>query len=306
MIFHRTNLLSKRDIFKLMYKNNCSLMKRETETKNRYVSDLLHNLSNPIRERIIIDLSTRDAATFSELLIFCDLDINFQKGLLDYHLKDLCRSGILAKSERGYKLTSLGRTVAQFLGTIRSEYDALFATSELEEGGEIVELRIEPFESKDVEEASLTRYGGIEEAKNERLWSSGNKVPLKAMGWEWGKTVSLVARSQGKVIGIIYGNTIPMHVTSKPGKSIEVVQPTADEPANRLEGEIYEVWVHPDYGGQGVEKQLIKEFMDRLKRQGATAILAERVLSENKYLLNGLKELGFQKMASYQDFKVKI
>jgi len=97
-----------------------------------------------------------------------------------------------------------------------------------------------------------------------------------------------------------------MHVVKEEEGKLRVIQPTEKKPANRLDGEIFEIWVNPDYEGQGVEKQLIKEFMDHLKEQGAVTIIAERILSENDALLKAFEELGFQKIASYQDLRVEI
>ena len=267
---------------------------------------VLDNLSNPIRKGVVEALSQRGQATFSELLVLCRLDTYYQKGLLDYHLKELHKSRIVTKKETVYVLTRTGKTVARFLQSLEREYQRLFITEELNKGGEIVQLKIAEFEHKDAEAVSLTRYGSKEGMKSERPWACGNKVPLKLMS-EWGETFSLIARSSGNVIGVLYGNTTPMHVVDKEGgEKLEIVQPTENKPANRLDGEIFEIWIHPNYEGQGVEKQLIKEFVDRMREQGAVNVIAERVLSENDTLLEAFKELGFQKIASYRDFRVEI
>ena len=55
-----------------------------------------------------------------------------------------------------------------------------------------------------------------------------------------------------------------------------------------------------------MEKQLIKGFIDHMKKQGAVTVIAERVLTENENLLRAFEELDFQEMASYQDFQIKI
>ena len=298
--------MSKRPKYRLIVIYHALTVKEMAVLRKDHVLALLHKLSNPVRKGIIEALSGRECATFSELLIMCDLDVYYQKGLLDYHLKELCKSGILVKLETGYVLTSLGKIVTQFLDYVKSEYQTLFATKDLIKGGEIVELKIDTFDKEDAVEISMAKYGTKEEAKYEGLWACGNRVPLKAMGWEWGKTVSLIARSDRKIIGVLYGNTIPMHVAGKPGEPLAVIQPTEDKPTNRLEGEIFEIWVHPDYEGQGVERQLIKGFMDHMKERGAIAVIAERVLIENENLLKAFEELSFQKIASHQDFKVKI
>jgi len=254
---------------------------------------------------IIEALSRRGQATFSELLVLCDLDIYYQKGLLDYHLKELCESGILRRVKTGYVLTGIGKMAATFLESVESEYQKLFTTKALRKGGEIVKLSIETCEEKDAGEGSMARYETKEKEKDEKLWTCGKTLPLKHMS-EWGKTVSLIARSGGKIIGVLYGNTIPMHVVSKHDEELGVVQPTRDKPANRLEGEIFEIWVQSDYEGQGVEKQLIRWFMDQMKGQGAVTVIAERVLAENENLRKAFEDLGFQKIASYEDFKTKI
>jgi len=269
------------------------------------IIELLHSLSNPVRKGIIETLGERGQATFSDLLILCDLDIYYQKGLLDYHLKEMCRSGILAKTETGYVLTSIGRSVAKFLDALECEYQRLFTTKFPVKGGEIGKLDIATFEDGDAEEVSIAKYGDKDQMRDEVMWACGNTVPLKHMS-EWGQTFSLVARSNRKVIGVLYGNTIPMHVISKDGKELGVIQPTEKKPANRLDGEIFEIWVHPSYEGQGVEKQLIKEFTDRVKKRGAVTVIAERVLSENATLVMAFEEMGFQRIASYQDFRVEI
>jgi len=281
------------------------MMKRMAESKGDRVFNMLHELSNPVRDDMIEALGERGHATFSELLVICDLDLYYQKGLLDYHLKELCKSGILTKSETGYVLTSLGKIVARFLRSVRREYQIHFTARDLRKGGEIVELNMETFEEKDARQVSMAKYGTEENEKDERLWACGNRVPLKYIS-AWGKTVSLLARKNGKIIGVLYGNTIPMHVVSKHGKELGVVQPTADKPANRLHGEIFEIWVHPDCEGQQVEKLLIKGFIDQMKDQGAVAVIAERVLTENEEILKAFEELGFQRIASHQDFKVEI
>jgi len=243
--------------------------------------------------------------TFSELLVICDLDIYYQKGLLDYHIKELCKSRILTKEEKGYALTSLGKKLALFFESIKNDYQVLFTAKEKIEG-EIMKLNIEKFDKEVAEEVSLAKYGTKEEARNEELWSCGKRVPLKHMGSEWGKTFSIIARKDGRIIGVLYGNTIPMHVTSETDGKLAVVEPTKDKPVNRLEGEIFEIWVHPDYEGQGVERQLIEGFMEHMKKQGAVAILAERVLMEDKALTKAFEELDFQKLAVYHDFKKAI
>jgi len=120
-----------------------------------HVLELLHDLSNPVRKRIIEALSERGQATFSDLLIFCDLDIYYQKGLLDYHLKELCRSRIVEKAGMGYILSSMGKTVAEFLGSLESEYLRLFTAREPEKGGEIVKLSIGTLEERDAYERHL-------------------------------------------------------------------------------------------------------------------------------------------------------
>lgn len=229
----------------------------------------------------------------------CDLDIYYQKGLLDYHIKQLHKSGILSKAEMGYSLTGLGRIVARFLESIENEYRAFLIVEEARRGGETVELNIEELREKDASEISEAKYGDRREASSEALWACGKKVPLKDMGWEWGRTISPIARSNGRVIGVLYGNTVPMHVVIEAGEQYSVVQPTTEKPVNRLEGEIYDIWVHPDYEGRGVERRLIEGFLDAMKKLGAVTVLAERVLTENKVLLRALEELGFRRLASY-------
>lgn len=267
------------------------------------VMALLRNLSNPVRKSIVEVLGQRGGATFSDLLVLCALNTYYQKGLLDYHLKELQKSGILCKAESGYLLTGIGDTVARFLESVEKAYERLFISET--KGGEMVQVRIEPLEDEDACEVCLAKYGTGVEMENEALWACGKKVPLKHMSG-WGKTVSLLARSDDKIIGVFHGNTIPMHIVNREGEKLGVIQPRSDRPANRVDGEIFEIWIHRNYEGCGVEKQLIEAFIDHMKEQGALTIIAERVLTENEDLRKAFEDLNFQQTASYQDYQKRI
>jgi len=81
-------------------------------------SDVFAILSNEIRRGVLIHLKKNDAATFSELMKSCNLDITWDCGTLGYHLNLLIGEGIIKKSGKKYELTDFGLSIASLLESI--------------------------------------------------------------------------------------------------------------------------------------------------------------------------------------------
>lgn len=80
------------------------------------VSVLLGALSHPIRLRILNAVERKGKCTFTELMRACNLSVEHQCGVLDYHLKRLLAANLISYDERGgYKLTESGVKVIKAL-----------------------------------------------------------------------------------------------------------------------------------------------------------------------------------------------
>ena len=91
----------------------------ESTTKGS-ISTIFASLSTPIRINIIKSLNEHSQLTFMALLRALNLTPDKDASSLSYHLKVLINSKIITKSSdnKYYLLTSLGKSIANFLGTI--------------------------------------------------------------------------------------------------------------------------------------------------------------------------------------------
>ena len=88
---------------------------------NDNLSIIFSSLSVPIRVNIIKSLNEHTQLTFMELLRALNLNPTKDASALSYHLKKLVNSNIINKlpDSKYYSLTTLGKTIANFLGAIR-------------------------------------------------------------------------------------------------------------------------------------------------------------------------------------------
>jgi len=84
------------------------------------VALVLKALSHPTRLTIAKIVRKRKQASFTDLLEALNLNPLTQCGLLDYHLKQLCKAGILKRTREGYKLTSQGESVLDALNEVEN------------------------------------------------------------------------------------------------------------------------------------------------------------------------------------------
>jgi len=77
-------------------------------------------LSHPARLTIAKTIRKRKHASFTDLLEALNLNPLTQCGLLDYHLKQLCKAGILEKTSEGYRLTRQGEAVLDALNEVEN------------------------------------------------------------------------------------------------------------------------------------------------------------------------------------------
>ena len=99
---------------------------------------MLQSLSHPLRKMILEILDSRSNATFTELLFLCGLDAYYQKGLLDYHLKNLSDAGIVTKVNNHYALSGIGRKITEFFNAVNQEYKNFASKERKVENGQKV------------------------------------------------------------------------------------------------------------------------------------------------------------------------
>jgi len=84
------------------------------------ISIVLNILRNSIRRDIILALS-QGKVSFSEAMVRCGLDPNFDAGLFCYHLSELLNSQVVSKTDRVYGLTRFGKKLSGIIETLERE-----------------------------------------------------------------------------------------------------------------------------------------------------------------------------------------
>jgi len=177
----------------------CIKVKRRYGDHMSNLSLLLGALSHPIRLRVLEIIEERGRCTFTELMKACNLNLESQCGVLDYHLKRLMTAGLLSYDERGgYKLTESGVKVIKALKD--SLLNDLTFGIDIDEGDIIVE---------ELKEDNLK----VVEAEIKRIFSE--KVPRRLFELELSNLKKLVSENKVRVRERVVSGVIERHGTGE-------------------------------------------------------------------------------------------
>lgn len=99
------------------------------------ISDLLYCISNGMRRSILSSLAKNQETSFSDLMRSCGLSPKYDPtGTFTYHLSELDKINALEKTDKGYRLTKIGRRMYEIVRLL--ERESHFLHERREEGGE--------------------------------------------------------------------------------------------------------------------------------------------------------------------------
>lgn len=257
-------------------------------------SETLRAISHPVRRSMIEALEIQ-TLSFSDLMLECGLNPNFDTGQFCYHLSDLTENAIVSKKAEKYHLTDFGCRVSKYLKMIDSECSMSLkkvTESEVKEVNRLEEL--------------VTRWQTEEESKKREgkmlsfdIQKTKERIPpdkrLKTEKFkEWTEripvpTVYLVER-HGERLGELILDFRKQDV-------VELIK-TDEERIPRVVSTIYEVGALTfKEDREKVIEIMLDRFLAEAKGNGAEVMRVE-VPDEDHAYLSALKDLGFEKLGT--------
>lgn len=132
----------------------------QSQTANFNIVELLQTLGNTVRRAIVSSLAkSPHPLRFSDLMEASGLNPNHDTGQFHYHLNELSRRNIVAKTGNKYCLTQFGFKISRLLEAMEREYSFLFTGAgaggvDEGRGAEDSSFRIRPYSDKDFEDVA--------------------------------------------------------------------------------------------------------------------------------------------------------
>lgn len=132
----------------------------QPQAANFDIVELLQTLGNTVRRAIVTSLAkSSHPLRFSDLMEASGLNPNYDTGQFHYHLSELSKRNIVAKTGNRYCLTQFGFKISRLLEAMERECSFLFAGSGAGGGGQENEpnkpsFRIRPYNDKDFEDVA--------------------------------------------------------------------------------------------------------------------------------------------------------
>ncbi len=170
------------------------------------IASLLGVIGNPTRAKILTCL-LRGPAQFTEILDYCDLDIQQQCGLLDYHLRQLVENGMVTRTSQEWQITQTGIRAGRLIERIVEICDDLPKT-------DVVDVDVASVVGKNIKVAKLTKdnlesfvdfYIGkysINAKNRDRV----SEIFRKHIGRR--STIAFLAQDSTQVVGYIDGEAV--------------------------------------------------------------------------------------------------
>ncbi|MBO3832231.1 MAG: hypothetical protein FGF51_02440 [Candidatus Brockarchaeota archaeon] len=132
----------------------------QMQAVNADIVELLQTLGNTLRRAVVSSLAkSPHPLRFSDLVEACGLNPNHDTGQFHYHLSELSRRNIVAKTGNKYCLTQFGFKISRLLEAMEREYSFLFAgagAGGVDQGHEAgnSSFRIRPYSNQDFEDVA--------------------------------------------------------------------------------------------------------------------------------------------------------
>ena len=267
----------------------------------KLVSDVLQGISHQLRITIVESLEA-SPRTFSDLMVSCGLNPNFDSGFFYYHLSGLIGRRIVEKDGEAYRLTEFGCAVLKVLKALGSEWSISM------EGRMEVPSPAGKREVKELE-GLTTRWGSAEDLEkhkdsvsfvfNEDSVPAENRLKVKRFkGWTERMPPFYMAEKDGKEVGKLH--------LDKRQDIVEVIKMEEGRALARHKSTIHLVGAFTfEEDRQTVIETMLDGFLEEAKDNGAEVIRAEVDVEDQAYL-NALERSGFEKLGTVHRMQKEI
>lgn len=276
---------------------------------------VLHTIGNPIRKSAIEALK-KGGLRFSQLLAACDLDYDHDAGRFYYHLSELINKRIVEKIDEVYQLTEFGSKIAEVLDSIRRECSIIFLEGNIGDKGKVDIRSLETewidygeefrFEKKtEKEPMSVGFHTGASELQKivtEKMPNCPERRKIiqfleEVRSWKCPRT--LLAKDRDMPLGWALVNS-EIRWGDKPDMETGEPKPYA-KTSLRIEDITIGPWTKVDR--KRVALSILKDLIDKAREVKADDIQLMRVNAEDPALIEALRDLGFERVATNYSMK---